>query len=184
MTAPARLGAAAAACALAAVLALAACGSADDRFRPMAVGEPVPEIVVRTLAGDSARVGGAGPVTLVNVWATWCIPCQREFADLERLHADYAARGLRVLAVSVDRHGDDAVREFVRERGAHFTIGRDPDGRVRQRYQSIGVPESYLVGADGRLLWRQFGAFPDGAAAVRAAIERALGPPAGGRATE
>ena len=168
--------------AVALTLAAAACDGASDRFRPMAVGEPVPEVVVRTLAGDSARVGGAGPVTLVNVWATWCLPCQREFADLERLHADYSERGLRVLAVSVDRGDDGAVRDFAREHGAHFAIGRDPAGVVRQRYQSIGVPESYLVGADGRLLWRQIGAFPEGAAAARKAIERALAaPPAASR---
>jgi hypothetical protein len=79
-----------------------------------------------------------------------------------------------VLAVSVDRGGDGDVRDFVREHGATFLVARDPEERVRQLYQGIGVPESYLVSADGRLLWRQIGAFPDGAAAARAAVERAL----------
>jgi cytochrome c biogenesis protein CcmG, thiol:disulfide interchange protein DsbE len=155
--------------------ALAGCGNAAERFRPVAVGEPVPAVAVRTLGGDSARVGPGEPLTLVNVWATWCVPCQREFGDLERLHRAYGGRGLRVLAVSIDKGSDEDVREFAREHGATFVIGRDPEDDVRTQFQSIGVPESYLVAADGRLLWRQFGAFPEGAAAARAAVERALG---------
>ena len=65
-------------------------------------------------------------------------------------------------------------RAFVKEKGATFEIGRDPAGAVRRLYQGIGVPESYLISADGRLLVRQFGAIPTGAAAMRAAIEKAL----------
>lgn len=159
---------------LAAALVLGGCERAREKFRPMALGEPVPQFVVRTLAGDSARVAPGGPVTLVNVWATWCVPCQQEFADLEKIHRDFAPRGLRVLAVSMDRGGDEEVREFVREHGATFVIGRDPEDRVRSLYQSIGVPESYLVSAEGKLLWRQIGAFPEGAAAARRAVEAAL----------
>ena len=67
-------------------------------------------------------------------------------------------------------------RLFAQEKGATFEIGRDPEGSVRQLYQSMGVPESYLISADGHLLARQFGAIPEGAAAMRAAIESALGP--------
>jgi hypothetical protein len=79
-----------------------------------------------------------------------------------------------VLAVSIDKGSDEGVRDFARVHGATFVIGRDPADDVRTQFQSIGVPESYLVAADGRLLWRQIGAFPDGAAAARAAVERAL----------
>jgi thiol-disulfide isomerase/thioredoxin len=164
--------------ALLATLAVAGCGqgSGGEKYRPLAVGDPAPAFAVPTLTGDTARVAAGQPVTLVNVWATWCIPCQQEFADLERIHRDYAPRGLRVVAVSMDR-GDAAeqdVREFVAERGATFTVGLDPRDRVRALYGSLGVPESYLVSADGRLLWRQIGAFPEGAAAARRAIEQAL----------
>ena len=64
----------------------------------------------------------------------------------------------------------------MKEKGATFGIGRDPTGSVRRLYQGIGVPESYLISADGRLLVRQFGAIPKGAQSMRAAIEKALGP--------
>lgn len=165
---------------LAVAATVAGCGAARDAgaFRPLAVGEPVPGFVVPTLAGDSARVGpeaGRQPVTLVNVWATWCGPCRAEFPELASLHAEFAPRGLRVLAVAIDAEGASVVRPFVTERAAPFTIGLDPADTIRQRYFALGVPETWLVSADGRLLWRQVGAIPAGGAAARAAIAAALG---------
>ena len=146
----------------------------DEQFRPIAVGEAVPEFTVRTLQGDSARIASGEPVTLLHVWATWCGPCEEEFPEIEALQKEFGPRGLRIVAVSVDEGDDEPVRNFVSAKGATFEIGRDPAGDVRRLYQSIGVPESYLISADGRLLVRQFGAIPEGAAAMRAAIEQAL----------
>jgi len=167
-------------CLVATAIATAALGGckpnadADDAFRPIAVGELVPEFAVRTLAGDSARIAVGQPITLLHVWATWCGPCEKEFPEIEAIQREFGPRGLRIVAVSVDEGEDDPVRNFVRDKGATFEIGRDPEGTVRRLYQGIGVPESYLISADGRLLVRQFGAIPEGAAAMRAAIEKAL----------
>jgi cytochrome c biogenesis protein CcmG/thiol:disulfide interchange protein DsbE len=163
--------------AIAAVASAAACtrnADAEEKFRPIAVGEPVPEFTVRTLEGDSARIASGEPVTLLHVWATWCGPCEKEFPEIEALQKEFGPRGLRIVAVSVDEGDDDPVRAFVKEKGATFEIGRDPEGSVRRLYQGIGVPESYLISADGKLLVRQFGAIPEGAQAMRAAIEKAL----------
>ena len=163
--------------AIAAVASTAACtrnADAEEKFRPIAVGEPVPEFTVRTLEGDSARIASGEPVTLLHVWATWCGPCEKEFPEIEALQKEFGPRGLRIVAVSVDEGDDDPVRAFVKEKGATFEIGRDPEGSVRRLYQGIGVPESYLISADGKLLVRQFGAIPEGAPAMRAAIEKAL----------
>ena len=146
----------------------------EEAFRPIAVGEPVPEFTVRTLAGDSARIAPGEPVTLLNVWATWCGPCEKEFPEIEALQKEFGPRGLRIVAISVDEGEDAPVADFVKAKGATFGIGRDPEGLVRRLYQGIGVPESYLISSDGRLLVRQFGAIPDGAVALRAAIEKAL----------
>ena len=168
--------------ALSALLLVACTGAGSDAYRPVTVGEPAPAYAAPTLSGDSVRVGpGANaPLTLVNVWATWCGPCRDEFPELQAIHDAYGPRGLRVVGVSIDHAADDAVAAFVREEGATFTIARDPDGRVRDEFMSIGVPESYLVGADGTLLWRGIGAVPKGGKELRAAIEAALGAPAGG----
>ena len=159
----------------AAVVAIAACLPNDDEaFRPIAVGELVPEFAVRTLEGDTARIAPGEPVTLLNVWATWCGPCEKEFPEIEALQKEFGPRGLRIVAVSVDEGEDAPVSDFVKAKGSTFTIGRDPQGTIRRLYQGIGVPESYLISADGKLLVRQFGAIPDGAESLRAAIEKAL----------
>jgi cytochrome c biogenesis protein CcmG, thiol:disulfide interchange protein DsbE len=160
--------------------------SADGgAFQPLAIGEAVPAYaapVVGGGAGDSVRVAtgdaaaAKGPLTLVNVWATWCTSCREEFADLERVHRDYRARGVRVVAVSVDESSDERVARFARTEGVTFTIAHDPEGRVQRLYQTVGVPETYLVSGDGRLLWRHGGALSEGAPEAREAIDRALEP--------
>jgi Thiol-disulfide isomerase and thioredoxins len=157
------------------VMALGACDSSTERFRPLVVGEAVPAYAVRTLGGDSARVGAGEQLTLLNLWATWCGPCEKEFPDLERLRRDYEPKGLRVLAVSVDLGDDAKVREFARNHGAGFTIGRDPDGSAQRLFQTVGLPETFLIASDGTLLWRHFGALSPGAVTARREIDRAMG---------
>lgn len=154
--------------------AMGACDGSGDRFRPLAVGEPVPEYAVRTLNGDSARVGAGEQLTLLNLWATWCGPCQKEFPDLERLRRDYESRGLRVLAVSLDLGDDAGVRDFVEDHGAGFTIGRDAEGRAQRLFQTVGLPETFLIAPDGTLIWRHFGALAPGAVEVRRQIGKAI----------
>ncbi|MGD9764027.1 MAG: TlpA family protein disulfide reductase [Candidatus Binatia bacterium] len=89
-------------------------------------GPPVPAgapSLIRATAPDllaAVRAPGAA-ATLVNVWATWCIPCREEFGDLLRLRAAYADRGLRVLFVSGDFDSERAqVEAFLRDHGVSF----------------------------------------------------------------
>lgn len=165
---------------------LAACGgereagaSAGAAFRPVAVGAAAPAYEIATLAADTIRVGegnGVQPLTLVNIWATWCIPCRREFPTLEALHQRHAARGLRIVGVSVDQAGaDDKVRQAATALGGSFPIARDADGRVQDVFRSIGVPETFLVGADGTLLWRHAGDVTPRVQELEALIARHLG---------
>ena len=165
--------------------ALASCG--DPKSAPTAdsaagmaaaaVGAQAPAFAVATLGGDSVRVGGSArqPVTLVNVWATWCAPCKAEFPELQALHSTYATRGLRVVAVSIDTDGDAEVAASAKSMGATFLIGRDPADQIRGMLAAVGIPETWLISANGRLLWRHSGAIPAGDPAVRAAIDAALG---------
>jgi thiol-disulfide isomerase/thioredoxin len=141
-----------------------------------AIGMPAPRFAVAALGGDSVRIGGAArqPVTLVNVWATWCAPCKAEFPELQALHTAYAAKGLRVVAISIDTDGDAEVAASAKSMGATFVIGRDPADEVRGRFAAVGIPESWLISADGRLLWRHSGAIPSGDTHVRSAIDAAL----------
>ena len=165
----------------------AAAATADpDAFRPLGVGDTVPAYAARTLAGAEARVGAPGPgargdsLTLLNVWATWCTSCREEMGDLAALHREFAPHGLRVLAVSVDQGAEAKVRRFAEHERLPFTVAHDPDNRVQPLYGVVGVPETYLVGADGRVLWKRAGNVHGVLGEARTAIAAALGP-AGGR---
>ena len=165
---------------------IAACGTSEKKpatsaaepaaFKPAALGEIAPAFSVSTIGGDSARVGGAGkqPVTLVNVWATWCGPCKAEFPELQALHTAYAPRGLRLLAVSIDSEADSVVASSARAMGATFVIGRDPEDQVRGQFGTVGIPETWLIGSNGTLLWRHSGVISAGDRELRSAIEMAL----------
>jgi peroxiredoxin len=95
-------------------------------------------------------------------------------ADLAAIDETYRGRGLRVLAVSVDAGDGAKVRRFAEAEGLHFAIGHDPEGEVQRIFQVVGVPESYLIAGDGRLLWVQRGGIHDGLDSARAVIDRAM----------
>jgi peroxiredoxin len=91
-----------------------------------------------------------GRVVLLNVWATWCPPCREEMPSMQALHRDFASRGFKVVAVSVDDAGaEQKVRDFVKEFGLTFDVLHDPAGAIQKLYATTGVPENFVIGADG-----------------------------------
>jgi peroxiredoxin len=168
-------------------LALAGCrgadGARDERTAasaapPPAVGQPMPEYRAVTLTGDSVRIGGPGrgPLTFVNVWATWCTSCREEMADLEVLHRELAGRGLHVVAVSVDAGPTARMRRFVEREQLTLPMVHDPEARIQRTYGVVGIPSSYLVGPDGRLLWQQVGGIHGATRQVREVVQRYTAP--------
>ncbi|MGZ8377483.1 MAG: TlpA disulfide reductase family protein [Gemmatirosa sp.] len=91
-----------------------------------------------------------GRVVLLNVWATWCPPCREEMPSMQALHRDFASRGFKVVAVSIDEAGaEQKVRDFVKEFGLTFEVLHDPAGAIQKLYATTGVPENFVIGADG-----------------------------------
>lgn len=142
-------------------------------FRPLSVGQHVPAYAISSLAGDTVRVGD-GTITLLNVWATWCESCREEMTDLASLGRRYAARGVRVVAVSVDAGSAERVRRFVQAEKLPFIVAHDPGATVQQAFQAVGVPETYLVGADGTLEWVRRGGLHGASDTVLAALDSAV----------
>jgi thiol-disulfide isomerase/thioredoxin len=132
---------------------------------PLRVGDTVPAYTVRTLGGTKTGLAAPGRLTLVNVWATWCAPCRREFPALDALQRRHGGGRLRVLAISIDAGDDAPVRQFAAEAGPSLLIGRDPGGDVQRVLHTVGVPESFLVDGAGTVLWHRAGgverALPD-----------------------
>lgn len=158
--------------------ATSSCGG--EQYRPLLAGDRVPEYEAPALDGTTVRVGAeSGPPTLVNVWATWCIPCREEMPALQELHTRFGGRGLRVIGVNIDTGGDGPVREFLDELGVTYLNLRDPRDRITPAWRLVGVPETILVGSDGRIVHRWIGRFDPVAAEtvnmVRPALPTATG---------
>jgi cytochrome c biogenesis protein CcmG, thiol:disulfide interchange protein DsbE len=137
-------------------LLLAACGERGGRALE---GRTLPAYRAADLDGTPVDLAGLrGEAVLLNVWATWCTPCRREMPALEELHRDYARRGLRVVAVSIDGAGSEAdIHAFLAEHGITFTILHDPAQRIQRRFGLLGVPETFLIDADGIIRRRWIG---------------------------
>jgi thiol-disulfide isomerase/thioredoxin len=157
---------------------------------PLTIGSRAPDFAALTLPPDPA--GGAataaatkgiddyrGQVVLLNIWATWCAPCRVEMPSMQRLEQQLGPKGLRIVAVSVDDPGMEArIRAFSDELALTFEILHDAPGAIRQRYQTTGVPETFVIGRDGRIRRRIIGADDWSSATNVAFLERLLAEPA------
>lgn len=118
-----------------------------------------PEFALEDLAGNRVRFSDhRGHVVLLNFWATWCPPCRAEMPSMEKLYQAYRGRGLVILAISGDRTGQSTVEGFVQEVGVTFPILLDPANEVFAQYGVRGLPTSYLLDRQGRIVSAEAGA--------------------------
>jgi peroxiredoxin len=133
------------------------------RYQPVITGAEAPAFSATTLDGRSVGLDDyRGKVVLVNIWATWCLPCREEMPSMQRLYESLKSEGgaddFEILAVSIDaplgqkdssgNPGGD-LGEFAKGLGLTFPILHDPAGDIRFTYQTTGVPESFVIGRDG-----------------------------------
>lgn len=126
--------------------------------------------------GKASLTSQKNKVVLINVWATWCVPCLDEMPDLQRLYAMMKKDGapFEILAVSIDALGADAVDRFVERFGLTFPILLDPRGSIKKLYRTTGVPETFIVDRQGRLLQKVIGARKWDAPAIVEYLKRAV----------
>lgn len=122
---------------------------------PDFAGTTVPDSGASVIKGIAAY---RGQPVLLNMWATWCAPCRDEMPRIEQLHRRFGD-SLQVVAVSIDNPGmTDAIRDFRKEMGLTFEILHDESGRMRDDYQTTGVPETFLIDRNGVVRRRMIGA--------------------------
>ena len=158
-----------------ATMALAgACGEAPGREGD--AEQQVPTLQAVTLDGDSVSLAELrGEVVLLNVWATWCVPCRKEVPELESLHRTLGDRGLHVIGVTVDNRGaEEQIRRFIEQFGMTYDVWWDPDGTAIDEFGAAGVPLTVLLDREGRIVWRHLGAFNADNPALRDAVDTAL----------
>jgi cytochrome c biogenesis protein CcmG, thiol:disulfide interchange protein DsbE len=158
-------------------------GAGDiSRIPSVLIGRPAPVTLLPGIAGlerDGKPVPGLnadsfkGEVTVLNVWASWCVPCRTEAPLLIRLAAD---KRIRVVGINQKDATDDARRFLARYGNPFAAIGVDSNGRASIEWGVYGVPETFLVGRDGRILYKLIGEITPAnlEAVVKPNIEKAL----------
>jgi cytochrome c biogenesis protein CcmG/thiol:disulfide interchange protein DsbE len=127
------------------------------------VGKRAPNFTaVDIQKGDSVSLHQAsdGRVTLVNIWATYCIPCREEMPAMEKLYRQLGPKGLRIIAISVDEGNTADVQQFVKEYGLTFDVLQDKSGDIQKVFQTTGVPESFLLDRKGIIVKKVIGEHP------------------------
>ena len=129
---------------------------------PVAVGSVAPDFTAVTLDSiprEKHLAEYRGQVIMINVWATWCAPCRVEMPSIEALHRAYAAKGFKVLAVSIDDPGHaETIRAFVDQYNLTFEVLHEGSGAIEHDYQTSGIPETFVIGRDGVIRKRVIGA--------------------------
>jgi len=134
---------------------------ADRTVRSAMVGRPVPEFalppIVAEKPGLATSVFRQGKPRLLNVFASWCIPCAAEAPQLDRLKA----MGVAIDAVAIRDKPDD-IRGFLARYGDPYErIGDDPESAAQLALGSAGVPETFVVDGQGKILLQHVGAIRD-----------------------
>lgn len=145
-------------------LLLAACGAppADGEGGPAGggVAAEAPDLTLpRADTGEplGLREAGRDRVVLVDLWATWCVPCVAELPHLQELSTRFASEDFLMLGIVLESGGAEEVAEFVADRGLTYPNVMGSDEARDSFGPFLGYPTKYLVGRDGRILKRYFG---------------------------
>lgn len=149
------------------------------KIGPPAYGQdfrPAPSYRAATLEGEPILLEDLkGEVVMLNVWATWCVPCREEMLGLQTLHEEFGGDDFRIVGVSIDDRGAHGrIPAFLQAMGVDYDIWVDPDNIFARTFRTIGVPETFLISRDGYVVYQWKGAFDPTSAATKQIVQNAL----------
>jgi len=122
------------------------------------VRKPAPDFSLPKLGGGYTSLADArGKLVLLHFWATWCVPCRHEMPLLHRMEQHLDSAEFRMICINVNRGDSDEVQAFINQVSPQFHTLLDPEGSVRNRYAVRGLPTTYLIGPDGKIIGRIVG---------------------------
>jgi cytochrome c biogenesis protein CcmG/thiol:disulfide interchange protein DsbE len=143
--------------AVCAVIGLLGFGLLSKGEAKIAVGDAAPDRELPVLGGpgQGSIAEYRGRWVLVNLWASWCVPCRQEAPVLDEFARRYGGRNVTVLGIDVQDNSDDALA-FLREFDVRYPQLRSVGDERSEAFGSTGVPENFLVDPHGRLalIWR------------------------------
>jgi len=143
------------------------------------VRKAAPEFSLPKLGGGHTSLADArGKLVLLHFWATWCVPCRHEIPLLHRLQQGLDASKFRMISINVDRGDSDGAGSFIDTVSPEFHTLLDPEGTVRNRYAVRGLPMTYLIEGDGKIIGRIIGerdwASPEAKNMLESLLEREI----------
>lgn len=117
-------------------------------------GDTAPAFTLPKPGGGSLSLADyKGQLVYLDFWASWCGPCKQSFPWMKDMQTRFGAQGLQVLAVNVDGKSSDAEGFLAQFPALSFGIALDSKGSTPAAYQVKGMPTSFLIGPDGKVLW-------------------------------
>ena len=120
-----------------------------------------------------------GKVVLLNIWATWCVPCRDEMPALDKLETELGGDAFEVVAVNIDKNGPEKAKAFLQETGAtHLALYTDPSGKLFAALKAVGMPTTLIIDRNGKEIARLVGPADWGSPEAKHVIEAAVAQPA------
>jgi len=116
-----------------------------------------------------------GKVVLLNIWASWCVPCREEMPALDKLETELGGKDFAVVAVNIDKGGPDKARDFLAETGAtHLPLYTEPSSKLFAALKAVGMPTTLVLDRDGREIGRLVGPADWSSPEAKRVIEAAI----------
>jgi cytochrome c biogenesis protein CcmG/thiol:disulfide interchange protein DsbE len=155
-------------------LALIAWGLNRAQQPPIQIGDRVPPFVLTTFDGKEVKPESlAGKVVVVNFWASWCKPCEQEADDMQKAWKYYEPGG-KVVFLGVDWVDTETeAKAYLKKFNISYINGPDLRTSISQLFRIKGVPETYIIGRDGRLADVKIGPY-DSVAEIQSSVDKLL----------
>ncbi|WP_295443047.1 TlpA disulfide reductase family protein [uncultured Thiodictyon sp.] len=129
----------------------------EQSLTPIPERPVAPDFDLKDPEGRPQRLADyRGRPVILNFWATWCPPCREEMPSIQRAYETLAAEDIAVVAISV---GDDPqdIAAFLEDEPVDFALPMDTDSKVAQRYPMKGLPTTFVIDPEGRLVYSAMG---------------------------
>lgn len=124
---------------------------------PVLASDAPPDFTLPSLNGGQVQLSKhRGEVVYVDFWATWCGPCRKSLPWMESVYKKYKDLGFTIIGVNMDGKADVA-QKFAKANGVSFTLARDPKGKIAEAFGVRGMPSSYLIGRNGKIIYTHEG---------------------------